>query len=102
MAQVPRLVSLSGQPKGDYLLLIAIILSYILPFWDGVTPHRESAPAIVSGDTWLSRLNSYRQSAGLTPVDEVDALSVGDANHARYLVANNAEMIRSGKIDASI
>jgi len=35
-------------------------------------------------------------------VTESAALSTGDANHARYLVANDAAMIRSGKIDASI
>jgi len=87
------------------LLLISIVLSYIVPksFWDGLIPRRAPRPAAaVVSDSWLGRLNQYRQSAGLTPVSEVAALSTGDANHARYLVANNAAMIRSGKIDASI
>ena len=85
------------------LLLISIVLSYIVPrsFWDSLIPHRAPRPAVVS-DSWLGRLNQYRQSAGLPPVSEVGALSTGDANHARYLVANNAAMIRSGRIDASI
>jgi hypothetical protein len=81
------------------LLLISIVLSYIVPkeFWQSLIPHRgpRLATAVVA-DTWLARLNSYRQSAGLAAVSEVSALSKGDENHARYLVANDAAMIRSG------
>lgn len=85
------------------VLLVLIIASYLMPqsFWDSFKFHRRPRAVVVS-DTWLSRLNQYRQSAGLIPVSEVDELSTGDASHARYLVANNAAMIRSGKIDASI
>jgi len=86
------------------LLLISIVMSYIVPksFWDNLMPHRGQRPTMVISDTWLGRLNQLRQSAGLLPVTEVDELSTGDANHAHYLVANNAAMIRSGKIDSSI
>src|SRR5208337_2211700 len=86
------------------LLLISIVLSYIVPpsFWQGLIPHRAPKRAINVSNTWLGRLNQYRENAGLTPLRESAALSTGDANHARYLVANQAAMIRSGKIDASI
>ena len=86
------------------LLLISIVLSYIVPpsFWQSVIPHRAPQRAIDVSNTWLGRLNQYRDSAGLTPLSESAALSAGDANHARYLVANQSAMIRSGKIDASI
>jgi hypothetical protein len=86
------------------LLLVSIVLSYIVPpsFWQGLIPHRSPRHAIDVSNTWLGRLNQYRESAGLTPLVESDALSTGDAKHARYLVANEAAMIRSGKIDASI
>ncbi len=84
------------------VLLLAVLVSDLLPqsFWDSLSFHRR--PHVVVSDDWLGRLNQYRQSAGLTPVSEVDELSTGDANHARYLVANEAAMIRSGRIDASI
>jgi hypothetical protein len=84
-------------------VVLAIVVSYFLhhSFWNRFQV-RPTPPAAVVSDTWLSSLNRYRQSAGLTPVSEVGALSGGDANHARYLVANKAEMIRSGTIDASI
>jgi len=86
------------------LLLISIVISYIVPpsFWQGLIPHRAPRRAVDISNTWLGRLNQYRESAGLTPLSESAALSTGDANHARYLVANDAAMIRSGKIDASI
>ncbi len=60
------------------------------------------APPLSPGATWIARLNYYRELAGLAPVTEDFAISKGDANHARYLVANKAGMIRSGKIDGSI
>jgi hypothetical protein len=87
------------------LLLLSIVLSYIVPkeFWESLIPHRGQhlAPAVMS-DTWLGKLNEYRLTAGLPAVTELDALSKGDAHHARYLVANKAAMIRGGNIDASI
>lgn len=87
------------------LLIAAIIASYFLPrsFWDSLIPSRKSKSATVSaGAPWIARLNYYRQLTHLAPVSEDRALSSGDANHARYLVANQAAMIRSGKINASI
>jgi hypothetical protein len=87
------------------LLLLSIVLSYIVPkeFWESLIPHRgPHVAAVVMSDTWLGKLNEYRQTAGLGAVNEVEAFSKGDANHARYLVVNKAAMIRSGNIDASI
>ena len=87
------------------LLLISIVLSYIVPksFWVSLVPHRSTriVPVVVS-DTWLSSLNHFRETAGLSPVREGKALSDAVANHAHYVVANDAAMIRAGKIDASI
>ena len=87
------------------LLLVSIVISYIVPksFWESLIPHR--VPRTTLGevsDTWLSTLNRYRQGSGLAPVTEASALSSADAKHARYLVANQADMIRTGKIGASI
>ncbi|HVN27888.1 MAG TPA: FHA domain-containing protein [Candidatus Binataceae bacterium] len=87
------------------LLLISIVLSYIVPkeSWESLIPHRgPHSSAMVMSDTWLSKLNEYRQSTGLPEVTEADALSKGDANHARYVVANQAAMLRSGNLNASI
>jgi hypothetical protein len=87
------------------LLLISIVLSYIVPksFWESLIPHRSSrATPMEFSDTWLGKLNQYRQSVGLPPVIEAAALSGGDAKHARYLVENDADMIRTGSINASI
>jgi len=87
------------------LLLVSIVVSYIVPrsFWESLIPHRAPRPAAVEvSDNWLGKLNQYRQSAGLAPVSEAGALSSGDAKHARYLVANQADMIRAGKVNASI
>lgn len=52
--------------------------------------------------TWMQRLNHYRMLDRLAPVNEDRSLSKGAAAHARYVVKNHADMIRSGKIDASI
>ena len=87
------------------LLIAAIVAAYFLPrsFWDALWPvSKPKTAAVSSAAPWIARLNYYRQLAHLAPVTEDAALSSGDANHARYLVANNAAMIRSGKIDASI
>ncbi len=50
------------------------------------------------GAGWLARLNAYRAAAKLAPVEDDPALSSGDAAHARYLVANEAGAIQSGRI----
>jgi len=87
------------------LLLVSIVLSYIVPksFWVSLIPHRRPRPTVVEGgDTWLGTLNQYRQNSGLPQVSQAAALSSGDARHARYLVENQADMIRSGKIGPSI
>jgi hypothetical protein len=85
------------------VLLLAMVTAYLLrPPFRKAPSVRPAPPAATVGDTWLTSLNHYRQSAGLTPVSEAAALSTGDANHARYLVANKSAMIRSGRIDASI
>lgn len=62
-----------------------------------------SAPADVTpGGTiaapadWLARINSYRAMVNLPLVKEDHVLSDGDAKHARYLILNYAEAIRSG------
>ena len=87
------------------LLLLSIVLSYVVPkdFWMSLIPHRgvHAAP-MVMGDSWLGKLNEYRLAAGLPQVTSLDAYSKGDTNHARYLVANKAAMLRSGNLDASI
>lgn len=59
-------------------------------------------PTPERGNTWIARLNYYRLLAQLKPVREEESLSRGDADHAHYLVVNNAEMIKRGRIDASI
>jgi hypothetical protein len=87
------------------LLLVSIVLSYIVPksFWDGLLPHRTTRiTPVVLDDTWLSSLNHFREAAGLPPVSDDKALSTGVGNHAHYVVANDAAMIRAGKVDASI
>jgi FHA domain-containing protein/cysteine-rich secretory family protein len=87
------------------LLLVSIVLSYIVPrsFWESLIPHRVPRPTFGEAiDTWLSTLNRYRQASGLAPVTEANALSSADEKHARYLVANQADVIRTGKIGASI
>ncbi len=55
-----------------------------------------------SGATWIARLNYYRSISGLAAVKKDPQLSEGDLAHARYLVSNEADMIRSGRIGPSI
>jgi hypothetical protein len=88
-------------------ILIAVTIgSYLWPrfsnydFW---SKFRLSVPAAQpEGVTWMQRLNHYRSLARQFPVSEDPALSKGAVNHARYVVANYGDMIRKGKIDASI
>jgi uncharacterized protein YkwD len=49
---------------------------------------RNGAPKAPASE-WLQLLNSYRDLAGLPPVDENVAWSAGDVNHARYVVKND-------------
>jgi uncharacterized protein YkwD len=50
----------------------------------GTTLNKASLPKV----NWLERFNSYRMSAGLSPVAEDAGLSDGCLKHARYLVKN--------------
>jgi pSer/pThr/pTyr-binding forkhead associated (FHA) protein len=97
--------SMRTQGLVTVLLLVSIVLSYIVPrsFWESLIPHRSTriVPVLVS-DTWIASLNHFRETAGLSPVRDAKALSAGVANHAHYVVVNDAAMIRAGKIDASI
>lgn len=45
---------------------------------------------------WLSRVNHYREMAHVPSVTENPALSKGDLAHARYLVKNFWELIKTG------
>lgn len=54
------------------------------------------------GSGWLTRLNYYRKLAKLALVKDEPSFSGGDAAHARYLVVNEAEAIRTGRIGASM
>lgn len=48
-------------------------------------------------DAWLARLNYYRTAAKLAPVAENPALSEGCRDHARYVVMNYWQPLRSGR-----
>ncbi len=50
---------------------------------------------------WFARITFYRWLARVGPVIVDEKLSTADANHARYLVENDAAMIRAGHIDGS-
>ncbi|HTW86552.1 MAG TPA: FHA domain-containing protein [Candidatus Binataceae bacterium] len=45
---------------------------------------------------WLVRLNHYRAAVNLPPASGDEALSAGDAAHARYLVENYGEALARG------
>ena len=64
-------------------------------------PARADAPA-AGAPAWLARLNYYRVLAKLAPVADDPSLSGADAAHARYLVANEADAIRTGRIGAAM
>jgi uncharacterized protein YkwD len=51
---------------------------------------------------WLKVLNGYRAMAGLEAVREDSLLSAGGFKHARYLVKNNAELIKGGELGAEM
>jgi hypothetical protein len=66
-------------------------------------PVRAAAdPAAGGTPGWLARLNYYRALAKLAPVADDPSLSRGDAAHARYLVANEADAISTGRIGAAM
>jgi uncharacterized protein YkwD len=50
-----------------------------------------------SSMTWLERINFFRSGAGLEPIHENPELSAAAAAHARYLLLNFVEDIRSAK-----
>jgi uncharacterized protein YkwD len=59
-------------------------LGSVPPNATGTTVNKASRPGV----NWLERFNSYRMSAGLSPVAEDAGLSDGCLKHARYLVKN--------------
>jgi hypothetical protein len=69
----------------------------------------EPAPAAEEPQTrsavepaWLKTLNDYREMAGLAPVHEDPALSVGGFNHARYLVKNEGPLTKAATLGAEL
>ncbi len=53
-------------------------------------PTKEASEDSPSPDTWLARINYYREMAGLDPVSQDPKMSEGDIKHARYMVKNFA------------
>jgi pSer/pThr/pTyr-binding forkhead associated (FHA) protein len=51
---------------------------------------------------WLQRLNEFRTSAGLAPVNSDPDLSDGDRKHAAYIVKNFESRITAGEIGAEV
>jgi len=85
------------------LVAAGAALAAVLALWFGSeAPAREARAAgshllflpLIAGEppnpAFLQRLNLYRALGGLPPVQEDLALSRGAANHARYMVENNA------------
>ena len=56
-----------------------------------------AAAASASPMTWLERINFYRGSNGLRPIRDNSRLSAAVTAHARYLLLNFADDIRSAK-----
>ena len=52
---------------------------------------------LVAAPPWLERMNFYRAGLGLDPISENPQLSAGAAAHARYLLINFGEDMRSAK-----
>ncbi len=50
------------------------------------------AEATAAEPGWLTRMNYYRAMVKIAPVTEDPALSIGDLNHARYMVKNRSPM----------
>lgn len=62
----------------------------ILPTFSAASPsqvHLATTPA--ASASWLTRLNSWRASAGLSSLSENPTWSAGDYNHALYMVKND-------------
>jgi len=63
----------------------AVTFLALAVLWASISPRPLPAADSANGD-WLAQINRYRAMAGLEPVVEDPAASVGDLNHARYLV----------------
>jgi uncharacterized protein YkwD len=51
---------------------------------DNIPAHQSDAP-------WLAEINRWRAATGTAPVGENDALSIGAAKHAEYLIRNGPQ-----------
>lgn len=67
-------------------------------------PARVEAPAPEAADNsspaWLKRVNDFRASVGLTPVNSDSRLSDGDRKHATYILKNFATELQTGGLAA--
>jgi uncharacterized protein YkwD len=60
-------------------------------------PSSTAELAAASAPPWLERINFYRAGLGLDPIRDNPQLSAGAAAHARYLLINFGEDMRSAK-----
>ncbi len=69
-------------------------LPFPFPFpSQAATPGDSAASTAEKTPEWLTRLNSYREAAGLPAVKENLAYSEGDLRHAQYLVVNRKAIV---------
>jgi hypothetical protein len=110
---VRRVLHRNNPPCLRLGLLVALILS--LPLWscaagqsalDPNTGQTDNAPpksapaqdsSAVTKNAGLQVLNNYRAQSKLPPLTENPILSVGDRDHARYLVKNWGKEIKSNQ-----
>jgi len=59
-----------------------------------------AAEAEANSPLWLRRLNDFRASAGLAPVESDSRLSDGDRKHATYVMKNFAAQMLTGELGA--
>ena len=88
-------LSSSGQVDVYNLLGCADVVVDVVGYYSGPVPAagNQAAPGAdpcvpPQSAGWLRYMNYYRATAGEPPVTEDPSLSAGDANHARYTVAN--------------
>ncbi len=90
VAIAPTTTASSARPTNTPAAAFAVTVAVMAP---SPTPNLPaSSPA-----TWLERINFYRWGAGLGPIRENPQVSAGAAAHARYLLLNFGEDIRSAK-----
>ncbi len=90
----PSLVRASNTPAA-VASVAAVELAPSKPKSPAAAPSSDSSTS--SPMTWLQRINFYRGGLGLEPVRDDSELSAAAAAHARYLLLNFAEDIRSAK-----